>query len=47
MLMQTGVKRVVIRSPTFTELRSGDTFDVPQVATAENITKVNGGYENE
>lgn len=47
MLMQTGVKRVVIRSPTFTSLRSGDTFDVPQVARVNHITKVNGGYENE
>ena len=47
MLMQTGVKRVVIRSPTFTHLRSGDTYDVPQVAHIRNINYVNGGYEDE
>lgn len=47
MLMQTGVKRLEIRSPTFTSLRSGDTFDVPQVAHVRNINVINGGYEDE
>lgn len=47
MLMQTGVKRVVIRSPTFTHLRSGDDYDVPQVAHIRNTNIVNGGYEDE
>ena len=47
MLMQTGIKRVDIRSPTFVHLRSGDSFDVPQVARVDDINVVNGGYEDE
>lgn len=47
MLMQTGAKRVEIRAPVFTPLRSGDTFDVPQVAHVRHINAINGGYEDE
>ena len=57
MLMQTGIKRVDLRSPAFTPLRDGklalgvgayslaDT--VPQVAQVESIALVDGGYEDE
>ena len=47
LLMQTGVKRVVITSPTYTRLRSGKNNDVPQVARFGSLTATNGGYEDE
>jgi len=56
LLMATGVKRVVLRSPSFTVLRDGRleqgktyTGDetVPQVAAIGTIKVVNGGYEDE
>ena len=58
MLMETGVKRVEIRSPAFTKLRDGklplgaiydldDPQTVPQVATVGTTSIVNGGYEDE
>lgn len=46
-LMQSGIKRFDITSPKFTSLRSGDSFDVPQIATLGTITVTNGGYEDE
>ena len=47
LLKDTGVKRVVITSPTFTSLRGGDDHAKPQVARCTAQTIVNGGYEDE
>lgn len=47
LLMQTGIKRVELRSPTFTVLRDGSDKTVPQVAKVGDITITNGGYEDE
>ena len=48
LLMEAGVKRVVIREPTFTVLKDGSVEgDVPQVGTCEKETVTNGGYEDE
>ncbi len=52
---QAGVKRVALRSPDFTQLRSGrldptETYDeedtVPQIAAAGTVTVLSGGYED-
>ena len=47
LLMQTGAKRVDIRSPTFRVMSSGADRYAPQVAKLRNTTIVNGGYEDE
>lgn len=47
LLKDTGVKRVAIASPAFTELRNGDDHTVPQVAQIGTISVVNGGFEDE
>ena len=47
MVMQTGVKRVVVRSPEYAELSSGSTESAPQLASIGTINVVNGGYEDE
>ncbi len=47
LLKDTGIKRVAITSPVFTELRNGDEHTVPQVAQIGTKTIVNGGYEDE
>jgi phage-related baseplate assembly protein len=54
MLMDTGIKRVEVRLPEFTELRSGvgeywsnPALSVPQVAQIGSVTVTNGGYEDE
>lgn len=47
LLMQTGIKRVVVTSPVFTPLNDGSDENAPQVALTRNITITNGGYENE
>ena len=47
LLMQTGIKRVDLTSPTFTVLKDGSKKDTPQVATVGDITATNGGYEDE
>lgn len=47
MLMQTGIKRVELRAPTFTVLRDGGNKTVPQVAALGSVTITNGGYEDE
>lgn len=47
LLMAAGVKRVVIKSPAFAQLRSGSVGDVPQIASVRNVTVQNGGYEDE
>ena len=47
LLMQTGIKRVVVSSPAFTPLRDGSDHTVPQLAKLGTITTTNGGYEDE
>ncbi len=47
LLMQTGIKRVVVNSPTFTPLRDGSDHTVPQIAKLGSVTATNGGYEDE
>ena len=49
MMVEAGAKRVVITSPTYTQLRDGNDPNnpVPQVATIGTVTVTNGGYENE
>lgn len=52
MLMATGVKRVVIRSPSFKTLVSGiptvyGSDPPPEIAKCTSVNVVNGGYEDE
>lgn len=47
LLMQTGIKRIVVASPKFVVLQDGTGGNVPQVATLEGVHIVNGGYEDE
>lgn len=56
LLMATGVKRIDLRSPSFTvlkdgRLKQGETYalsdTVPQVAAVGTVTVTNGGYEDE
>lgn len=57
LLMQTGIKRVDLRSPVFTPLRDGKLAlgvgaysleeTMPQVAQVGSITLLDGGYEDE
>lgn len=47
LLMQTGIKRVVVNSPAFTPLRDGSDHTVPQLAKLGTVTATNGGYEDE
>lgn len=47
LLMQTGIKRVVLTSPAFTVLRDGSDNTAPQAAVVQNITATNGGHEDE
>ncbi len=47
LLMQTGIKRVVVSSPAFTSLRDGSDHTVPQLAKLGTVTATNGGYEDE
>lgn len=47
LLMQTGIKRVVLTSPAFTVLNDGSDNTVPQVAMIGDITATNGGNEDE
>lgn len=46
-VMQTGVKRVDVRAPAFTELSSGTVDSAPQLASVGTVKIVNGGYEDE
>ena len=46
-VMQTGVKRVDVRAPAFTELSSGTVDSAPQLASVGAVNIVNGGYEDE
>ncbi len=45
-LYHTGVKRIELREPGFTVLRS-DNRSVPQVARVKEVSITNGGYEDE
>ena len=53
LLMQTGIKRVEIRSPVFTKLNDGSDENTPQIASVlteqgeKNLILVNGGPEDE
>jgi len=58
LLMETGIKRIDIRSPVFTSLRDGNlmlgdymqydqSLAVPQVAKLGRVTITDGGYEDE
>lgn len=47
LLMQTGIKRVVLTSPAFTVLNDGSDNTAPQVAMVGDITATNGGHEDE
>lgn len=46
LLMQTGIKRVIMSTPVYTALRDGSGNTIPQVATVGTITVTNGGYED-
>lgn len=46
-LMQTGIKRVDLRSPAFTEISDGSGTGAPQVARLDGEPEIiNGGYED-
>lgn len=47
LLMQTGIKRVDLTSPSFTALKDGSDNAAPQVAEVGEITATNGGHEDE
>lgn len=47
LLMQTGVKRVAVTSPVFTQLSDGSDHSTPQVAKLVSTTVTSGGYEDE
>ena len=45
--MQTGVKRVVLTSPTYTALNNGEDGTTPQLAQVGDTNATNGGDEDE
>lgn len=47
LLMQTGIKRVVLTEPAFTSLRDGSNNAVPQLPVLASTSITNGGYEDE
>jgi len=47
LLMQTGIKRVALSSPSFAQLSDGSDNTVPQIAKVGTVTITNGGYEHE
>ena len=47
MIMDTGVKRVVLTAPTFVQLSDGSDGDPPELAKVGTVTVTNGGYEDE
>lgn len=47
LLMQTGIKRVVLTEPVYTVLRDGGDGSVPQTAVLEGVTIKDGGFEDE
>ncbi len=46
-LATTGIKRIVLTAPSFTQLRDGSDDTTPQYASVGTITVTNGGYEDE
>ena len=47
LLMQTGIKRVVLTAPSYTQLIDGKSGGTPQYAKAGTVTVTSGGYEDE
>jgi len=47
LLMKTGIKRVVVTSPTFTTLKDGSQNETPEVAAIGTTTVTYGGQEDE
>lgn len=47
MLMETGIKRVAVTSPVFTEVAGNKPSEVPKYAVCTSETIVNGGFEDE
>lgn len=47
LLMQTGIKRVVVTQPAFTKLSDGGDGAAPEVAACGTVQITNGGYEDE
>ncbi len=47
LLMRTGIKRVVMDSPVFTQIHDGSSNDIPQIAKIDNVSIISGGYEDE
>lgn len=47
MLMQTGIKRVELKEPSYKALRDGSGTEAPQVAKLGTVTIQSGGYEDE
>lgn len=47
LLMQTGVKRVEVTSPSYQALRDGSDRSVPQIASFDQKSIINGGFEDE
>ena len=47
LLMQTGIKRVVITAPVFTKLSDGGDGTAPEIASCGTVKITNGGYEDE
>lgn len=47
LLWHTGVKRIVLRSPSYQVLEGGKNNAAPQIAKLGTKTVVNGGYEDE
>jgi len=45
--MRTGIKRVVMDSPVFTQIHDGSSNDIPQIAKIDNVSIISGGYEDE
>ena len=47
LLMQTGVKRVEVTSPSYQALRDGSDRSVPQIALFNEKSIITGGFEDE
>jgi phage-related baseplate assembly protein len=47
MLMTTGIKRVELTEPVFTDLKDGSDGETPQLAKIGTVTVESGGYEDE
>lgn len=47
LLFHTGIKRIVLRAPSYTVLNGGSNNTVPQIAKLDGKSVTNGGYEDE